>query len=68
MLRCRGRQLFFGWFVDTIIRMGDILDVVWVVSSDGEKIGRVRQTFKTRRRVSFFSAGGMRWNKWELLY
>ena len=36
------KAYFFGWFhLYIIIRMGDILDLVWVFLSDGENIARV---------------------------
>ena len=42
MLHSNGKkQIFFGYSPLTIIRMGNILDVVNVFSSDGENIGRV---------------------------
>ena len=54
MLHSNGKKhIFFGWFHLTIIRIGDVLDVVGAVSSDGENIGRVTYLVCLRDHVMF---------------
>ena len=42
MFRLKGKKhIFFGWFhFYTLSGRGDVLEIVWVVSSDGRVIGR----------------------------